>query len=176
MNLTLASSERSAVFRLFVTFARTCFLLIILTIFPNDVHAGRLLPSTWVDKIVRQFGHDGTEAERAVKEIGPKNSLRPLDDHDLRRLAPDLDVSAIKPYTRQLIDGGKKFAERGPFKSALARCSRGSSRGFAAGQPLWRVGRPIRAKTYAKERRFRQFSYDFATIGPNPPDSILTAA
>ena len=39
-----------------------------------------------------------------------------------------------------------------------------------------RVGRPIRAKTYAKERRFRQFSYDFATIGPNPPDSILTAA
>ena len=36
-------------------------------------------------------------------------------------------------------------------------------------------GPSVRKRT-AMERRFRQFSYDFATIGPNPPDSILTAA
>ena len=90
-----------------------------------------------------------------------------------------LDPIALPLHLRETQQGrlGQSIG-KGVF-DGLARCllPAGENPRINGGEPVPRwAGRPIRAKTYAKERRFRQISYDFAAIGPNPTDSILMTA
>jgi hypothetical protein len=113
MTLTPAHDERPVAPRRLALTPWLAMAVLAAFLVPTVGHA------SWASRITKKYAGDAVAAARTMDEIAPGNRGRMLSDPDLRRAVPDIDLGAIAPHTRQLVERAAHFASRGPFEAGL---------------------------------------------------------